>query len=350
MDKRAFIKLNGLLAGTALLGYNRAQSESLDPLALGFPRNINKPVRLRKGDRVMVLAPGTNVTDPVLIKKAEKNIQELGFQPIISDTLTSKHTGHNSNNSDYRAEAINKAFEDESIRAIWCIRGGYGSMDLLTKLDYDSIAQNPKLFIGYSDITALHSALYLHSGLITLHGPVALSKQTEFTLKGLQNLLFSGLKGDNIELLPKDRSEIRFTLNNQTVKGRLLGGNLSLISAITGTEYLPSFEQAIVFLEDVGEAPYRLHRMLKQLELAGKFNDIKALIVGKCDGCNRGDSHVSDYTENEAYLDIVQSLQVPVGLNNLIGHTENQTTLPHGLMVEYHPEEYYLQLTEDLYQ
>jgi len=350
MNKREFIKTSSLALAAGLVAQPDLAAESIDTQQSGFPKNIIKPARIHKGDQILILAPGTNVTDSVLIRKAIKTAEMLGYNPAVHRSLRNGFTGKLTNSPENRAEAIMEGFLNPDIRAIWCIRGGYGSVDLLDKLDYGLIAKNPKLFVGYSDITALHSSIYIRSGLITLHAPVMLSKMTDFTLKGLQLLLDSGKEGDIISLFPKNSESIKYTIRDEMSEGRLLGGNLSLVTSLIGTPYIPSYNGAIVFLEDVGEAPYRLHRMLKQVELSGMLVSNRGLIFGRCTDCSKGLAHISDYTENEVYLDIASRLDSPVSLNNYIGHTADQASLPHGLFVAYDPGAYQLRLQEDLYQ
>jgi muramoyltetrapeptide carboxypeptidase len=345
MDKRDFLRGAVITVAGAAVMQNTLYADTINT----SQKTIVKPKRLRKGDRVALIAPGTNVTDPILIRKAEKTIESLGYVPVVHPTLVSDMVGYSTNTINKRVDAIHSSFLDSNIKGLWCIRGGYGSVDLIDKIDYAVIENNPKLFIGYSDITALHNAFIVKAGLATLHGPVAISEMNEYTLNILKLMLESGNSGIKIALDADLPSNTRYLSNfDKNVRGRLLGGNLSLLSSLCGSEYLPDFNGSIMYIEDVGEAPYRIHRMMKQLELSDNLSN-KALLIGRCDDCSKGASHVSDYTESQAYLEVAERKNIPVSFGNHIGHTKHQATLPNGLNVEYNPKENTITLLEGFY-
>ncbi|GAB5464961.1 MAG: LD-carboxypeptidase [Candidatus Kapaibacteriales bacterium] len=349
MDKRTFIKSS--FAAAATVGFAStglsAQKTEADTKKRNTERSVVKPQKLELGDSILLISPGTHVSDPLLIKKAIENIESLGYRAEVSYDPNMKYQGYNTRSRDERAEELIRGFEDDRFQGVWCIRGGYGTMDILNLLDYDIIRKNPKPFFGYSDITALHQAFFNKTGLITFHSPVALSNIEGFTRDSLSKLLNDGSEGLTLETVPEGKSVYNFALGDS--RGRLVGGNLSLVSALCGTEYLCPTEGCNVFLEDVGERPYRLHRMLKQLELAGYFESARSLLMGVCDDCDKGSGHTSDMTEAQVYQEIFSRFSCPASIEAYIGHTKDQATLPHGALVSFDSKTGSYTLMEDVY-
>jgi muramoyltetrapeptide carboxypeptidase len=230
-------------------------------------------------------------------------------------------------------------FRDPEVKAIFALRGGYGSAQLLDRIDYELIRANPKIFVGYSDITALHLAIHQKTGLITFHGPVVLSRFTDYTLDHFRRALFQTNPigtvrnpGETNTLRPVHRLR---AVRPGTARGRLIGGNLTLISTTLGTPYEIDTRGRILFIEDVDEEPYRIDRMLTQLRLAGKLDAAAGIIVGECLDCRPKDykpSFNSTFTLGEIEDNLLGDLKVPVLSGLTIGHTDDQLTLPEGAM------------------
>lgn len=316
-----------------------------------YPSDIQKPQGLIKGDKVAVIAPGSSVSSPDDIKSAVDALNGLGFEIKLMPHVANG-SGYKTRTVSERLSDLHNAFSDPETKAIWAIRGGYGSMQLLDKIDYQLIAENPKLFIGYSDITAMHSAIYKFSKLITFHGPVLLSSFTQYTVENFQKVAYSG-KSSNILLSnPDSSSGLRSAyptrmINPGIANGRLVGGNLSLISALCGTAYLPDMNNKILFLEDVGEPPYRIDRMLTQLKLSGIFNGINGIIFGKCEDCSAGRTRSTwDPSLGEVLDNILKPLGMPVFYGMMIGHSSNQLTLPIGINVKMDADNGTIELLE----
>ena len=203
---------------------------------------------------------------------------------------------------------MNRAFADTSVAAIHAIRGGWGSARVLPYLDYDVIRRNPKVLIGYSDITALHMAINGKTGLTTFHGPIGLGRWDAWSVDYYKRVV---MNGESVTFSPKqglsDRNSLVQTeFRVQTIvpgkaRGRLLGGNLTVLTAILGSPYVPDFENAILFCEDVGEDFYRIDRMVTQLKLAGILGKIKGFVFGGCSECGPGDGNFGALTLEEIF-------------------------------------------------
>lgn len=298
--------------------------------------NIIKPKALKEGDYVAIIAPGTNVSDPDDIKKALEITEYFGLKPLIANNLTYV-AGRKVIPISDRVNDLHDAFANKEVKAVFSIRGGYGCSQLLDKLDYRLIKDNPKIFIGYSDITALHLAISKITGLITFHGPVLLSKFTDFTAQNFRNMLFDtqSLELNNPQELSgiRDKFPCRTIVEGKAI-GQLTGGNLSLISSLMGTKYEIDAKDKILFIEDVGEPPYRIDRMLTQLRLAGKFDQAKGIIFGKCEDCE-GSLSTWNFTLGEVLDNLLGDLKIPVQYGLMFGHTDNQLTIPYGIQAEF---------------
>lgn len=296
---------------------------------------------LKKGDKVAVIAPSTNVSDPEDLQKVVRNLEHFGLVAVISSSLT-KGQGYKTRPIEQRVEDLHKAFSDTEISGIIAVRGGYGSPQILDKIDYNLIQSNPKIFCGYSDITALHLAIFKKTGLITFHGPVGLSNFTPYTENSFYNLCFANeqtkatfpLKFQN-PIGSKGLQPLypTLTIKEGECEAELIGGNLSLITSLMGTEFEIDTKGKIFFLEDVGERPFRIDRMLTQLRLAGKFDDCVGIIIGKCEDCGPEGTGATtwDKTVNEVYFDILSDLNKPIIANMMIGHSADRLTLPLGI-------------------
>lgn len=296
-----------------------------------------KPNMIKPGETVGLITPGTAVTDPDDLAKVKEILDFLGLKYKLGVNVKSG-TGYKSRSISERVNDIHSFFEDPDVKGVFCIRGGYGSIQILDYIDYKMIRENPKVFLGYSDITALHLAINKFSGLITFHGPVMVSSFTEFTMNSLKQAIMNNQiigKVSNPQTIANFRKvhPIR-TIKSGIAEGKLIGGNLSLITSLMGTKYEINTKDSILFIEDVGEEPYRLDRMLSQLKIAGKFRDAKGIIIGECAGCNfdkLNSSRVWDYTLGEILDQTFSDLEIPILFGLTIGHTADQITLPIGL-------------------
>jgi len=301
-----------------------------------FSREIIKPQALKKGDLVGLISPATNVSDPLDIQKAKEIIGLLGLKMKLGKNVLSGN-GYKARTREERADDVNTMFADSSIKAIFCLRGGYGSASILDLIDYDIIKSNPKLFCGFSDITAMHSAINNKTGLVTLHSPVMLSKFSGDTFENFRKILFgeevSVIKNPSLKSGSREKYPI-LTINSGKAKGELVGGNLTLICSLLGTDYEIETEGKILFFEDTGEAPYKIHRMLTQLRLAGKFDKCVGIVIGDCNDCKSSGSPIWDGTQTEIYHEFFSKFKFPVFYGLMAGHTSEQLTLPLGINIQ----------------
>jgi muramoyltetrapeptide carboxypeptidase len=310
---------------------------------------IIKPKALRKGDTIGLISPGTAVTNPDDYAKVKEIMDYLELKYKFSRNVT-KGSGYKSRSIQERVDDINEMFSDNSISGIFCIRGGYGSGQLLDSLSFELIRKNPKIFLGYSDITALHLAINKITNLVTFHGPVALSDFDEYSVNSMKSALFDIQPLETITN-NSEKSGIRTdnplrTLVPGKANGQLTGGNLTLICSLMGTRYEINTKNRILFIEDVDEEPYRIDRMLTQLKTAGKLEQASGIIFGRCNSCKPSGNQLWDFTLGEVLNNILGSMRIPSYYGLTFGHTESQITIPYGVNADMDADNCILKITE----
>jgi muramoyltetrapeptide carboxypeptidase len=328
LDRRAFLAgCGGFAAAPAFSAMGTAATTEL-PLI--------KPPALRPGDTVGLITPATYVSDPDTLALAARTVEFFGLKPKLGKNA-GKRLGYLGGTDQERLDDLHAMFRDPEVKAVWPIRGGYGSMHLLDRIDYGLLRKNPKIFVGYSDITALHLAIQRYSGLMTFHGPVPISSFTPFTQSWFRKALFEtaplGSVTNPDESNPLRPAHTLRAIRPGKARGRLAGGNLSLISATLGTPYEIDTRGRILFLEDVDEQPYAIDRMLTQLRLAGKLRDAAGIVFGECHDCRPREfkpAFESTLSLGEVLDGILGSLDIPVLSGLAFGHTDDQLTLPLG--------------------
>jgi muramoyltetrapeptide carboxypeptidase len=275
------------------------------------------PARLRPGSTIGVVAPASGF-DRTLFTQGLQYLQNFGFETVVPETVFDTN-GYLAGSDSQRARQINRMFANPDIDAIICARGGYGAMRILPLLDYELIGQNPKLFMGFSDITVLLNTLYKCCRLVTVHSPVvtSLAVASNATRQAFMKVISSA---EPLTLKASSDAVIRSGL----AEGPVLGGNLTLLAHLQGTPFAPDFEGAIVLLEDQGEAPYRIDRMLTQLKLAGAFARAAGIVLGSFNGC--GD----DKAVLAVFEDVLADVEVPILSGLGVGHDRRNLTLPIG--------------------
>lgn len=292
------------------------------------PHIIIKPPHLRVGDTVGLIAPA-GIVDAEDIAAAQRSLSGLSLKVKLGVHILDRY-GYLAGKDSDRARDLNAMFTDKSVKAIIAMRGGWGCNRILPLLDYTSIRSHPKILMGYSDITSLLLAINARSRLITFHGPVATSSWNQFTLDYLQRILFHR---EAVTMQNSQNSEMQAqSIVGGKAKGKLLGGNLSVLSAMVGSPYLPSWHKSILFLEEIGEDVYRVDRMLTQLKNAGILNQIAGLIFGQCTNCSPGDQ--PNFTLMQVLQDHLIPLGVPTWYGSMIGHIRDKFTIPVGGEVE----------------
>lgn len=289
------------------------------------------PTPLKQGDKVAITAPSSPVSDEKLEMSVE-SIKFLGLEPVVMPSCHMSH-GYLAGPDKQRAEDINIAFSDDAIKGIFCLRGGYGTTRLLPNLNFEIIKNNPKVFIGYSDISSLHFNINQKCGLITFHGPMPTTDyrvHEGFTNDSLRTCLFAPEK---LKTIGNPEGEEIIALREGFAKGTLVGGNLSLMASTLGSPYEVDTKGKILFIEDVDEIPFRLDKMLTALSLAGKFRDCEGIILGTFERCEASD-HPS-LSLREIFEEVVLPWNKPTILNLRAGHIYPQSTLPMGAEVSF---------------
>ena len=329
MKRRDFVSTIG--AGIAVTSSLKSQSKS---------SGIMKPKVLMPGATIGLITPATPVTNPDTLANAYRALKYFGFKVKVGKNVA-KRTGYFGSPVEGRVEDLHAAFRDTEVDAVFAMRGGYGAQQLLDKIDYDLIRKNPKVFLGYSDITALHLAFNKHAGLVTFHGPNMLSEFTGYTQSNFKRALFDAKPLGELSNPPETNlirpSHPLRTIVSGKATAPIIGGNLTLISTLMGTPYEIDCRGKILLIEDVGEEPYRMDRMLMQLQLAGKFKDAVGIIVGECVDCKPSDykpSIGSNFSLGEVLDAILGKLTIPVFYGLTFGHTDDQLTLPMGIVAE----------------
>lgn len=302
-----------------------------------FSKTALKPPRLKTGDTIGLINPAGATFHPDDVNIAAETFAALGLKMKAGEHLLDRY-GYLAGTDAARAADVNSMYADPSVNAIITLRGGWGCNRILDMLDYKMIGKNPKILMGYSDITSLLLALHAKTSLVTFHGPVGTSTWNAYSTGFVKRLLFEGEtftmenptdKGDNLTQV-NDRI---LTIHGGQSSGKLLGGNLSVLSAMVGSDYLPDFKNNILFVEEVDEAAYRVDRMLTQLKLAGILNEISGFVFGKCSHCDSGDSY-SSFTLEEVLNDHIKPLGIPAWFGSMIGHIEDKFTIPLGVNAE----------------
>jgi muramoyltetrapeptide carboxypeptidase len=287
------------------------------------------PSPLKMGDTVALITPASAVK-PEKFEIAVQNMKNLGLVPKYNDNAL-KTNGYLAGTDEERINDIHTYFGDKSIKAIWCIRGGYGCTRILHRLDYNLIKKNPKWLIGYSDITALHNSIYNKTGIQGIHGVVASSSLfSPYTLQHTQELLFNPKKEHTYTAVNQsDRNHEIYTIHEGRAEGVIIGGNLSILIAMIGTDYAPSYKNKIVVIEDVGEKPYRIDRMLTQLIHGTDIKQAKAIIFGVFADCEAKPDEVS-FTLKETIVNAIAPLKLPSMYGFPFGHVTDITPLTIG--------------------
>lgn len=289
---------------------------------------MQKPKALRMGDVIGIVAPSSPAAEDI-VYGAKEHLESMGFEVKLGKSCFALR-GYLAGNDSLRAEDLNNMFLDKDVQGIICLRGGYGATRILKEIDYEAIKQNPKVFVGYSDITALHIAINQICSLVTFHGPMAGSNMAEgleyFSAKELMRAISSyepmGL------IANPDGIEIKGLVDG-VAEGSIVGGNLSVIASTIGTPYEIDTEGKLLLLEEVEEEPYKIDRLLTQLALSGKLEAAAGFILGDWKDCESS-------TENSlSLMDVFNDIIIPFGkptiYNLQAGHCTPKLTLPLGV-------------------
>lgn len=318
MQRRKFIEKSILSLGALSL---------LPDSLIAEPRTVAKMKanRLQAGDKVGVITPGSALSLEDF-QKALDNIRSLGLIPVPAQYANQKY-GFLGGTDFQRLSDLHEVFQNNDLKGVFCARGGYGTARIINHIDYTLIRSNPKVLIGFSDITALLNAIYRETGMISFHGPVGASEFTDFTKSEFQQIVMNGS-------LLSLTAEGGYTIKSGSAKGKLVGGNLSLIAALVGTKYEINFKNKIAFIEEVGESPYRIDRMLTQLLDSGSLKYAKGIAFGQfadCDVDLDDPDYATKFTLKQVLTDRCSRLNMPVFYGFKIGHVADNATIPIGI-------------------
>lgn len=328
MNRRRFYRQLALAAAaTTTLGFRTTTTERA-------AARLRRPPLLRAGDTVGLIAPGSAVGD-LALQRAVNNLESLDLRVKLG-AFVAEERGYLAGTDEQRLADLYAMFADPGVQGIWCVRGGYGCTRLLPRIDFRLIRKNPKVLVGYSDITALHVAIQQETGLMTFHGPVGTSEFTDYTRDYLRRAIFAeaATRPLTIPLSPENMAKTEPGYRLEVIRpgmasGPLIGGNLSLLTAMVGTDYEPQVKGKILFIEEVGEKPYRIDRMLTQLRQALPLEKAAGIALGIFNDC-QPDEDDQSLTLMETLKDRLGDLNIPVVYGLSFGHIANMCTLPVG--------------------
>lgn len=294
-----------------------------------------KPKRLKPGDTIGLITPASFITNQQL-EKSVANLNELGFEVVYKQSVLSKK-GYLAGSDEERVAELHEMFAGKNIDGIICARGGYGVPRILSMIDYDLIRNNPKVFVGYSDITALLQAIYVKTGLVCFHGPMGISNFNSFATGNFKKVLMEP-EENHVAIHPEKEIEkedaeefIPYVINDGTAEGQLIGGNLALLAALIGTPFDIDYTGKIIFIEDIGEEPYRIDRMLTQLLLSGQLAKASGIALGVFKNCRTDEPEGNSLSLREVFEDRLKHLNIPTVYGLRFGHITDNATFPVGI-------------------
>jgi muramoyltetrapeptide carboxypeptidase len=308
---------------------------------------IIKPPRLRKGELIGLIAPASTPSSEEKILKGALYLEKMGYRVQCGRNVRTEY-GYLAGGDDERSADFNAMVSNKNIKAIFAIRGGYGTPRLLQKIDYHALRKNPKIIVGYSDLTALQLAIFRKIGLITFSGPMTGVEMWRdfdpYTEEHFWRMLTSNKK---IGVLNNPASEPLAILRHGQANGRLIGGNLSLLACLMGTPFLPVLRNSILIAEDVEESPHRIDRMLAQLLNAGILNNLQALIFGKFIDCTPSNPNDPHLTIDQVLEEYTHKIGCPVVANFQYGHIPRKLTVPFGLKASINTKRRRIEIPEN---
>lgn len=306
------------------------------------------PQRLKKGDTIGIISPAGAIKDCEAADLVRNYFVSKGYNTKIAPHACDKKT-YLAGEDKYRLSDLMDFFADAQIKAIICFRGGYGTFRLLEKIDWELIQKNPKIFVGYSDITSLLNNFVQKSGVICFHGPMGLpdfgiSQPDKHTEENFWNIIEGKLK------IPYSYENIidYQCINPGKTEGILMGGNLSILCGLLGTDYFPDLDSKILLLEDVGEPLYKIDRMLMQLKLAGVLDKVSGVLFAEFTSVTEsGDPEVNKLTPLDIIKELFDEFNIPIGYGFPASHSTVKNTLPLGVKYYFNSEEFKLEIIED---
>ncbi len=345
LTRRNFLRSSGALAALSLAPVSKAATALSHTGKRNLPNIL--PKRLKAGDTIGLITPSAPITRQQLDDTVEK-LHKLGFKTFYRDTVLSQY-GYFAGKDQERADEMMGMFSNKQVDAILCVRGGYGAIRILDMLDYDLIKENPKVFMGYSDITAFINAIHNRTGLVTFHGPLGVSKLNEFVWYSFESVVMNPENHHKYRYEREPGTQAnpefdRYTINSGKATGKLIGGNISVIASMIGSDFEPDFENKIVFLEEIEEKTYRVDKMLVHLLQATNLKKAAGIVFGVFNQCNINDE--PRLTLKQAIADLFEPLTIPISYGFPFGHIDNIITLPIGIEARFNANKNTLKLLE----
>jgi muramoyltetrapeptide carboxypeptidase len=305
-----------------------------------------KPERLKKGDVIGIISPASSPLDPNKLDSGVKYIERLGYRVEIGKNV-GKVNGYLAGSDQERADDLNSMFKNKNVKAIICLRGGYGAFRILDRINYKLIRNNPKIFVGFSEITAIQTAILHKAGLITFAGPMVASDfangVSSYTEELFWRLITSNKKLGRLRYPDQTRLS---AITKGSATGRILGGNLAVFNALIGSAYFPLLKDRILLLEDVAELPYKVDRMFNQLKLLKVFNKVKGIVLGRFVDCYEHDPMKKTLTLGEVMEDYLNELKIPVAYTFPHGHIKDKVTVPIGINIKMNATKGFIEYNE----
>lgn len=330
MKRKNFVKTVGLASLGTMIPFRKS-------LPLYEPVEKLKPPRLKSGDTIGLVVPGSYITGKEL-NDSIKNLNEIGFNVVYTNNILSRN-GYFSGTDYQRSRDLMQMFQRADVNGIISARGGYGCTRILPLLDYNIIKANPKIFMGFSDATSLLYGIYKETGMICFHGPVGISTYTDYTKDYFRKLLIDGEESVKLVNAPSESDDEEFkplTIKDGIGRGELIGGNLSVVVSLIGTPYDINTRGKIIFLEEMEEDPYRIDRMLTQMRMAGKFDGASGIALGIFRDCKPSENTSFDtsFSLIQVLKDRLGDLNIPVVYGMSFGHIKDKFILPVGVTAE----------------
>lgn len=294
---------------------------------------VIKPARLKKGDIIGLITPASSPDELLKIEESTQYLEKIGYRVKHGKNI-GKFNGYLAGTDEERIEDFHSMFSDKTVKAIMCLRGGYGAFRIVDRINYKLIKKNPKIFVGYSEITALQNAIFHKTGLITFAGPMPavdfVNTISPYTEEWFWKVVTSNKKIGKIKYPESSKTPF---INKGIANARILGGNLAVFCALLGTEYFPDMRDKILLLEDIDEKPYKIDRMLNQLRLAKVFKGLKGIILGRFVDCYEQDPNKKTLSLGEVIEYYLKSLKLPTIYTFPQGHIKDFVTIPIGLKI-----------------
>ena len=308
--------------------------------------NYIKPKKLQKGDVIGIISPASSPEDSNLVNNGIRYIEQLGYRVELGKNIN-KNRGYLAGTDEERIEDIHQMFRDKNVKAIFCLRGGYGAFRLLDKIDYYLVKRNPKIFVGFSEITSLQMAFLRKANLITFAGPMVVPNFAKdfsnYTEENFWSIITSNKKPGKLSLPGSEKFP---NINTGISNGRLVGGNLAVFVSLIGTEFFPDLKDKILLLEDIGEYPYKIDRMMNQLRLNRVFKKVKGIILGRFVDCIEHDPNKKTLTLGEIMEDYFKDINIPVIYTFPHGHIKDFLTLPIGVKTKLNASRGFVEILE----